>query len=118
MKTKTEQLFKLIFATACAISLLPSTAHAETCELNDSLWLQPRSGVVVLNESTIRPCVLAMLTDNKSKMSIIYNDTDESNISATELRQWLVALALPAERIILKKATTLTEPIRLEIQHD
>ena len=111
-----EQTLKIAIL---ALSLtLSSVAHAETCVLNDAFWLQPRSGVATLNEKSITPCVSALLTDNKSKLLIIYNDTDDSSISATELRQWLVALALPAERIILKKATTLTDPIRLEIQHD
>ena len=93
-------------------------AYAESCVLDDAFWLQPRTGLRVLNEAAITPCSLALLANNQRKMLIIYNHTDESSIAATELRQWLIALALPAKRIILKKATTLTDPLRLEIQHD
>ena len=113
-----EQTLKTALLTCSVLLTFTHAAHAETCSLDDAYWLQPRSGMTALNEPSIRPCVLALLADNKSRMLITYNDTDESGISATELRQWLIALALPAERIILKKASTLTDPIRLEIQHD
>lgn len=97
---------------------ITSPAYAESCVLEDAFWLQPRTGLKVLNEAAITPCSQALLANDQSKMWIIYNDTDESSIAANELRQWLVALALPAKRIILKKATTLTDPLRLEIHHD
>ncbi|MDR3390746.1 MAG: hypothetical protein P4L77_03340 [Sulfuriferula sp.] len=117
MTNKIRHILKYAGLSAALLTIAP-VAHAETCVLDDAYWMQPRSGITALNETAIRPCVLALLADNKSRMQIIYNDTDESGIAADELRQWLVALALPAERIILKKATTLTDPIRLEIQHD
>lgn len=119
MRIKVAQILKTLYlAVICLAGLLSTVAHAETCVADDGFWLQPRSGLTVLNNPAIKPCVLALLADNKSKLSIIYNDTDESGISANELRQWLVALALPAERIILKKATSLSDPIRMEIQHE
>jgi hypothetical protein len=50
-------------------------------------------------------------------MKIIYTDTDETSIQANELRQWLLALGLPATSITLDKTTT-TAPIRLETYHE
>lgn len=111
-----EQTIKL--ATLSLMLTLSSNVHAGTCVLDDAFWLQPRSGLAILNEPSIKPCITELLADDTSRMAIIYSDTDESGVSANELRQWLVALALPAERIILKKAATSTDPIRLEIQHD
>lgn len=111
-----EQTIKL--ASLSLMLTLSANVHAETCVLDDAFWLQPRSGITVLNEPSIKPCVTELLADDSSKMAIIYSDTDEASVSANELRQWLVALALPAQRIILKKAATSTDPIRLEIQHD
>lgn len=113
---RTQTIFRL-FLSLSMLCITP-LAHAESCVLDDAFWLQPRTGLRVLNEAAIRPCTAALLANDQRKMWIIYNNTDESSISATELRQWLVALALPAKRIILKKATTLTDPLRLEIQHD
>ena len=98
--------------------MMPHMARAETCTLDDSFWLQPRSGLTVLNNIAIKPCVSALLADTQNKMLVNYNDTDESSVSANELRQWLIALALPAERILLKKQTTSTDAISLDIQHD
>ena len=115
-----QHVRKIIPASLIALGMLFITplVYAESCVLDDAFWLQPRTGLMVLNEAAIKPCSLALLANDQRKMWIIYNDTDESSISATELRQWLVALALPAKRIILKRATTLTDPLRLEIQHD
>ena len=106
----------LIIVTA--MLMLPQLARAEICTVDDGFWLQPRSGLTVLNNAAIKPCVSALLADNQSKLFINYNDTDESSISATELRQWLIALALPAARIILKKQAASTNTISLETQHD
>lgn len=119
MKIRIVQILKhTAFILFSLLALVASAAHAETCVVDDGFWQQPRSGMAVLNNTAIKPCVMALLADNKGKLFIIYNDTDESGISANELRQWLVALALPAERIILKKATSLSDPIRMEIQHE
>ena len=118
MNLKMEQTLKFAILTASIVLICSGTARAQTCVLNDTFWLQPRSGILTLNENSIRPCITDLLANKTNKLLINYNDTDESSISATELRQWLIALALPAERIILKKATTLTDPIRLEIKND
>lgn len=98
--------------------MMPHPTYAQTCALDDSFWLQPRSGLTVLSNAAIQPCVAALLADPPNKMLINYNDTDESSISANELRQWLISLALPAEHILLKKQATSTDAISLEIQHD
>ncbi|MHB1678452.1 MAG: hypothetical protein ACYCSS_13145 [Sulfuriferula sp.] len=93
-------------------------AQAETCTVNDSFWLQPRSGVMVLDNQEIKPCITTLQANDHSTLVISYSDTDEASVSADELRQWLIALALPATRIVLKKLNTSTDPIRLEIPHD
>jgi hypothetical protein len=101
----------LFFATL----LVPMTAHAQTCIVDDSLWLQPRTGIIIRDNPSTAPCIAAMLTGDKVK--IIYADNDDASVHALELRQWLLALSLPATSIILDKTNT-TESIRLENYHD
>lgn len=102
-----RQLYLLILLTPC-------TALAQSCVIDDGIWLQPRTGMTIRN-SNIAPCVAEVFTGDK--MKIIYTDTDETSIQANELRQWLLALGLPATRITLDKTTT-TAPIRLETYHE
>lgn len=97
------------------ILLAPFVARAQTCIVDDTLWLQPRTGVVIRNNADIAPCMNAVLTGEK--MKIIYADNDDASIHANELRQWLLALGLPATNIALDKTNT-TESIRLESYHD
>lgn len=101
-----------------ASSLWMPITQAETCTINDSFWLQPRSGVSVLDNQEIKPCITILRANHHSTLVINYNDTDEASVSAEELRQWLIALALPATRIVLKKLNTSTDPLRLEILND
>ncbi|BBP00665.1 hypothetical protein [Sulfuriferula nivalis] len=101
----------LLFITLLA----PLAAHAQSCIVDDALWLQPRTGVIIRDNTDIAPCMNAMLTGEK--MKIIYADTDDASIHANELRQWLLALGLPAANITLNKTNT-TDSIRLENYHD
>lgn len=90
-------------------------AQAQNCVVDDNLWLQPRSGLSIRDNTNIAPCITAMLAG--SKMRIVYANNDDASVHADELRQWLIALALPATRIMLDKTNT-TESIRLETRHD
>ena len=98
-----------------SLLLIPFGAQAQTCIVDDSLWLQPRTGLTIRNNTGIAPCISAMLAGDK--MRIIYANNDDASIHADELRQWLNALALPATRIMLDK-TNITESIRLETYHE
>jgi hypothetical protein len=97
------------------ILLAPFAARAQICIVDDTLWLQPRTGVIIRDNADIAPCINAVLTGEK--MKIIYADNDDASIHANELRQWFLALGLPAIKITLDKTNT-TESIRLENYHD
>ncbi len=105
-------MYKTLFLTTL---LMPLAAQAQTCIVDDSLWLQPRTGIVIRDNPNITPCITAMSAGDKIK--IIYADNDEASIHADELRQWFLALGLPAAHITLDKTNT-TESIRLENYHD
>lgn len=110
-------MYKLIvlFFIGCNLMLGSSFARADICPIADEIWLSPRTGMSVLNNTGIRTCVLSLLNDPKQQLIISYPNNDESAIDAAELRQWLLALALPAARIVLKNAPANTS-VQLETQ--
>ena len=101
--------------------LFIAPAYAGSCAVNNEFWLKPRSGKLVLTNPDIAPCIHAFLNAPQSDLRIAYPDNDESAVDANELRQWLIALALPATRIHLQKQTDITT-IQLDTlpisQHD
>ncbi len=89
----------------------------DACQLDDTFWLKPRSGAAIMSNADIAPCVQHLLNDPTASLRISYPDNDELAVEADELRQWLLALALPAARISLKKQSGLTA-IELDIKHN
>jgi hypothetical protein len=85
--------------------LLIVPAYAGSCALSNDFWLKPRSGNLVLTNPDIAPCIHTFLGDPQTDLRISYPDNDESAVDANELRQWLIALALPATRITLQTQT-------------
>ena len=100
--------------------LLASTAASAdplSCVPGDDFWLGPRSGAAVLTNAALAPCVHALLDDAHSRLVITYPNGDEAAVRADELRQWLLALALPAARVVLQQQPANTT-IELETRND
>jgi hypothetical protein len=101
--------------------LFIAPAYADSCTVSNDFWLKPRSGNLVLTNPDIAPCIHVFLNEPQSDLRIAYPDNDESAVDANELRQWLIALALPATHIHLQAQTGITA-IQLDTlpssQHD
>ncbi len=102
-----------------ALLLVPLAAAAagEICTPDDAFWLTPRSGAAIQSDANIAPCIRALLDQPGTWLAITYPDNDEASVRADELRQWLLALALPAARVRLEKNPSNTT-IELEIRND
>ncbi len=95
---------------------LPAMADPlPVCVLGDNFWQTPRSAQRILNDNTLRPCVEALLQSPTVSLIITTPDNDDASIEADELRQWLLALALPASRIQIQPEKS-TQNIQLEVQ--
>lgn len=94
----------------------PVTANM-SCTVSNEFWLTPRSGILVQADATLAPCLHAVLDDLHTNLLITYPNNDDATVEANELRQWLLALALPASRIHTQKQDTNTT-ILLETRHD
>ena len=110
----------LLFAisAAAAETTPPATpARPLVCSIDNSFWQTPRSGAAVLANQALRPCVNALLETPGSLLLITAPDTDDASIQANELRQWLLALALPANRVRIQTGSG-NPNLQLELQHD
>ncbi len=108
-----KRFFMLLILSS--LLLAANFSRADVCPIGDDFWLSPRSGLSVLDNANIKPCVLSLLNDPKQMLVISYPTNDEAAIYAAELRQWLLALALPSSRVLLKNIPTNTT-IQLETQ--
>jgi hypothetical protein len=89
---------------------------AQTCVVPDSLWDRPRSGQVVATLPELRNCVQSHLAKPDSALLIHHAVADESTLRATEMRYWLMALALDGARINLSDDLQPNQPLRVEVR--
>ncbi len=83
----------LVFAAGPAI--------AQSFALPAEMWAAPRSGEVVRAEPAVRRAVEAWLVQPNRVLGIRHQRRDEALAQAEELRGWLIALGIDAERIVL-----------------
>lgn len=92
------------------------TAHA-----NDGLHItladlaQPRDSIAVSRHPVLRTAVTPLLQDPYATLRLRYPGGDEGSLRAGELRAWLVALGIEAERIALQPGSSAPDRIDLDI---
>jgi hypothetical protein len=87
-----------------ALVALPLSAAAERYYLPSQFWLNARSGESVTAEPAVASAVQRFLERPRSVLTIHHAREDESLVRAEELRSWLIALGLEAQRISLAEA--------------
>lgn len=86
---------------ALLISLASVNVGAQTWEIAPEFWLSPRNGDSVLQNPQLRAGMNMYLRAPESKVRVHYQKRDESTAQAEELRGWLIALGIEADRIVL-----------------
>lgn len=79
------------------------------------LWDQPRSGQIVLEQPAVRQAVNAYLAQPGASLVIHHAAGQEPLLQAEELRAWLMALAVDAERIGLNGDLKSGKPLKIEV---
>ena len=79
--------------------MVPSMA--ETLTLPGEFWISPRSGQSVRAEPQLQQVFAAYLQSERVRLRLHHQKRDESTAQAEELRGWLIALGVEAERIEL-----------------
>ena len=87
---------------------------AQTIELSPEFWLAPRSGQAVRDNPQLQAAVAVYLQAAQARVRLHHQKRDESTAQAEELRGWLIALGIEADRINLEDDNSV-EPIKLEI---
>lgn len=88
---------------------------AEMAVVAPELWDRPRSGRAVLEQSAVKQAVNAYLAKPGTRLIIHHAARQESLLQAEELRSWLAALAVEAERITLRGGLQSGEPLKIEV---
>ena len=106
----------LRFATGLSLILAALGARAaDTVVVAPELWDRPRSGRIVLDQPAVKQAVNACLGQPGARLIIHHAARQESLLHAEELRAWLVALAVEAERIALRGSLQAGEPLKIEV---
>lgn len=84
-----------------ALVSVPAMAHAEAFPIASDLWASPRNGDAVRADPAIRRGVAVYLARANARMRLHHNKRDEPAAQAEELRGWLIALGIEADRIEL-----------------
>ena len=104
------------FATGLSLVLTAlGVCAADTVVVAPELWDRPRSGQIVLEQPALKQVVKAYLGQPGVRLIIHHAARQESLLHAEELRAWLVALAVEAERIALRASLHAGEPLKIEV---
>ena len=86
----------LAFTVALAAAI---NAHAGSYTITPEMWMQPRSGQIMLRMPPVRAAVHDWLKHPGSKLVILHSGDDMGSLWASEVRDWLVSLGIPSADI-------------------
>ena len=89
------------FSVLTLLGLSVTNTYAQTWEITPEFWQMPRSANSVSHDPQLQAAVANYLRAPNSKMRVHYQKRDEANAWAEELRGWLIALGIEADRIEL-----------------
>ena len=77
-------------------------ALADTYTLSAEQWARPRSGDLVARLPAVRQLVESWMQTENALIEIRYPGGEPGDLWASELRDWLVALGIPSDVIIIE----------------
>ena len=98
------------------VALLMSTVSlAQPFVLSGDDWARPRSGHAVAAMPAVRSLVQQWSKNTSDVIVIRYPGGESGNLWALELRDWLVALGIPASTIVIQPGSPNGDEVLLEI---
>lgn len=92
------------------------TAAPRETLLSADEWARPRSGERVLELAPVRDIVTTLLESPHDVLVVGYPGGEAGALWASELRDWLVALGLPRERIELRPGSARDDLVVLRLE--
>ena len=102
-------------AAWAVLACVTLAASAQTFTVSQEIWDRPRSGATVMARPEIRQAVDAWLARPAARLVVHHGPGPEPVLQAEELRAWLIALAVEAERVTLRNDLGPQAPLSLEI---
>lgn len=103
-----------VLLLAAAAACLSAPAHAErTWTLEAADWARPRSGAAVVGLAPLPEVVRAWSGEPGMDIVIRHAGGEEGELWARELRDWLIALGVPGNRV--RRVVGGTDPHRLQL---
>lgn len=93
-----RRLFICLIATSL---LLASSVQAQSWLITAETWEVPRSGLRLVEIKPLSNAVNALNQLPDASLNVIYPASESGILWANELRDWLVSLGIPSERIQL-----------------
>ena len=106
-----RSLLQGLVALLSLLVMLP--CMAQTFVVPSEFWLSPRSGQAVRAEPQLQQAFVVYLQSGSVRLRVHHQKRDESIAQAEELRGWLIALGVEAERIELADDNSLN---RIQIE--
>lgn len=101
-----------LLLTAAPLFAEAATLHAISAEE----WARPRSGEMLTQMAPLRDAVRQWMDQPQAALVIRYPGGEEGGLWAGELRSWLVALGVSAERIELWPGSSRADAVELEVR--
>ncbi|MCP5141384.1 MAG: hypothetical protein H6980_03385 [Gammaproteobacteria bacterium] len=111
----------LALCAVLAASPCVDAVAGEAWSLTADAWRSPPAVGEVLAQPAVRAAVQAWLrqagnADHPAALVITHPEAENGAAWANELRDWLIALAIPAEAIAIRSDDTRTNELRLFIE--
>lgn len=92
-------------------------AWAESAwRLDAADWARPRSGASLVGMAPLPAVVRAWSASDGTDIAIVHTGGEEGELWARELRDWLIALGVPGNRVRLAVGRTEPASLRLELR--
>jgi hypothetical protein len=109
-----------VSARGCGGALLALALAGQACAQSftapQELWDRPRSGPAVMQR--LGQAVGGWLAQPGARLVVHHGAGQEALIQAEELRGWLIALAVEAERVVLRNDLKPGESLQVEVVRD
>lgn len=88
---------------------------AESWQLTASEWSRPRTGERVRDLPAVNAAVNAWLAEPAARIELRHASGEQGSLWAAELRDWLIALGIPQDRIDILPARLPEDRLELEV---
>lgn len=92
------KLFIVAVLSITAVSIAP-TAWASNYTITADMWMQPRSGAVILQMAPVHAAVNDWMRHPGSQLVILHSGDDIGSLWSSEVQDWLVSLGIPSTDI-------------------